>query len=99
MRIPLMTRTRIADVTRRSLLQGAAGVTFASLLPWQAMADTDFRLIPGPAKVPLVGGGHPETTVWAYNELVPGPPIRVQQGARVRIAVENQLAEETTVHF
>lgn len=94
-----MSQTRMADLTRRSLLQGAAGLTFASVLPCQALANTDFKLIPGPAKVPLVGGPHPETAVWAYNELVPGPPIRVQQGDRVKIAVENRLAEETTVHF
>src|SRR5258708_2854321 len=85
--------------TRRSLLAGAAGLTFASLLPRPRAAAIQFQLIPGPAKVPLVGGQHPETAVWAYNELIPGPPLRVQQGERLKIAVENQLAEETTVHF
>jgi FtsP/CotA-like multicopper oxidase with cupredoxin domain len=86
-------------MTRRSLLSGAAGLTFASMLPRQGLAAFDFRLIPGPAKVPLVGGQHPETAVWAYNGLVPGPPLRVQQGDRLKIAVENRLVDGTTVHF
>ena len=72
---------------------------FGELLPRQVLADMEFTLIPGPAKVPLVDGQPSEIAVWAYNELVPGPPLRVQQGERVRIAVENRLAEETTVHF
>jgi FtsP/CotA-like multicopper oxidase with cupredoxin domain len=37
--------------------------------------------------------------VWAYNAIVPGPEIRVRQGERARVVVENRLAEETTVHF
>ena len=86
-------------MTRRSLLSGAASLSFASLFPRQALAPIGFKLIPGPAKVPLVGRPHPETAVWAYNELVPGPPIRVRQGGRLKIPVENRLVEETTVHF
>jgi FtsP/CotA-like multicopper oxidase with cupredoxin domain len=63
------------------------------------MAGQDVQLVAAPAKAPLVGGRFPETTVWAYNSAVPGPKIQVRQGDRVRIAVENQLPEETTVHF
>ena len=89
-------------MTRRSLLSGAAGLTFASLVPRRGLTgltEIGFKLMPGPAKVPLVGGQHPETVVWAYNASVPGPPLRLQQGDRFKIAVENKLAEETTVHF
>jgi FtsP/CotA-like multicopper oxidase with cupredoxin domain len=46
-----------------------------------------------------VGASYPETDVWAFNGTVPGPEIRVRQGSRVRIAVENKLLEETTVHW
>lgn len=42
---------------------------------------------------------YPETPVWAYNQSVPGPEIRVTQGDRVRIVVENALDEDTTVHW
>ena len=37
--------------------------------------------------------------MWSYNGAVPGPEIRVRQGDRLRVTVENQLAEETTVHW
>jgi FtsP/CotA-like multicopper oxidase with cupredoxin domain len=94
-----MSQLRHAGVTRRSLLNGAAGLTLVSVLPRQVLGETDFTLIPAPAKVPLVDGQSPETAVLAYNGLVPGPPLRFRQGDRVRIAVENQLTEETTVHF
>lgn len=86
-------------MTRRSLLSGAAGLTFASLLPRPGFSVIDFNLIPGPAKVPLVGAQHPDTAVWAYNGLLPGPPLRVKQGDHFRIAVENKLPEDTSVHF
>jgi FtsP/CotA-like multicopper oxidase with cupredoxin domain len=38
-------------------------------------------------------------TAWTYNGTVPGPEIRVPYGQRVRIVVENDLPEETTVHW
>jgi len=36
---------------------------------------------------------------WAYNDQVPGPQIRVKEGDRVRIVLNNQLPESTAVHF
>jgi hypothetical protein len=49
--------------------------------------------------VPLAGQPYPDTDVWAYDGLLPGPEIRVRQGERLRVRVENGLAEETTVHW
>jgi FtsP/CotA-like multicopper oxidase with cupredoxin domain len=51
------------------------------------------------AEVPLVGGKYLHTPVWSYNGTVPGPEIRVRQGDRLRVVVENGLEEETTVHW
>lgn len=36
---------------------------------------------------------------YAYNGMVPGPLIRVQQGDRVRINLKNQLNEPTVLHL
>ena len=36
---------------------------------------------------------------WAYNDVVPGPQIRVREGDRVRVVVRNELPESTAVHF
>jgi FtsP/CotA-like multicopper oxidase with cupredoxin domain len=49
--------------------------------------------------VPLAGAGYPATDVWTYGSTVPGPEIRVRQGERLRVAIENRLAEDTTVHW
>jgi manganese oxidase len=36
---------------------------------------------------------------WAYNDVVPGPQIRVREGDRVRVIVKNELPESTAMHF
>jgi FtsP/CotA-like multicopper oxidase with cupredoxin domain len=35
----------------------------------------------------------------AYNSIVPGPEIRVQEGDTVRVVVTNEMTESTSVHF
>ncbi|RUW60736.1 multicopper oxidase family protein [Mesorhizobium sp. M7A.F.Ca.US.008.03.1.1] len=47
----------------------------------------------------LAGADAPWTPVWAYDGMVPGPTLRVQQGRPVRISVVNALDESTTVHW
>ena len=47
----------------------------------------------------MVGGEFPETEVWAYNGVEPGPALRLRQGVPFRASVENRLAETTTVHW
>jgi len=59
----------------------------------------DVHLVAGPARVHLVEGPYAPTDVWAYNASVPGPELRFRQGQHIRIAVENRLQEETTVHW
>jgi FtsP/CotA-like multicopper oxidase with cupredoxin domain len=89
-------------ISRRYLLRAGAGALAAisaPALPALASAVREFRLAAGRAKANIVGGAHPPTDVWAYGGAVPGPEIRVRQGKRVRIVVENGLAEETTVHW
>ena len=92
-------------VSRRAFLRAAGGMALASAAhPWSTRAGTpravrEFRLVAAPARVPLLGTGQLETAVWAYSGQVPGPEIRVRQGERVRIFVENRLREETSVHW
>ena len=40
-----------------------------------------------------------ELSAYAYNGIVPGPTIRVENGERVRISFTNDLPVETTVHW
>jgi FtsP/CotA-like multicopper oxidase with cupredoxin domain len=92
---------------RRAFLAGMTGLmsgfmTAARLrgaLADDSSATREFRLIAAPGRVSLVGKPHPATDVWCYDGRVPGPEIRVRQGEPVRIIVENNLAEDTTVHW
>ncbi|MGE5089088.1 MAG: multicopper oxidase family protein [Candidatus Levyibacteriota bacterium] len=39
------------------------------------------------------------TTLLAYNETSPGPLLELREGQRVRIAFDNALAEDSTIHW
>ena len=56
-------------------------------------------LRPAPARVRMAGDEFPETEVWTYNGVEPGPVLRVRQGVPFRAVVENTLPEPTTVHW
>jgi FtsP/CotA-like multicopper oxidase with cupredoxin domain len=89
-------------LSRRALLgKGTAAALVTCLAPWPARAGAvaERRLVAAAGHSPLVGAAYPETAVWAYDGLVPGPEIRIRQGGRLRVLVENRLAEETTVHW
>jgi FtsP/CotA-like multicopper oxidase with cupredoxin domain len=57
------------------------------------------KLVASPRQVGLIGAARPETSVWAYNEIVPGPEIRLRQGERLRATIENRLPQDTTIHW
>jgi FtsP/CotA-like multicopper oxidase with cupredoxin domain len=93
-------------IDRRSLLLGSASfaAATATLLPRgtrsaASPAVKEFSLVAAPGRTSLVGPPHPDTDVWAYSGQVPGPAIRIRQGERIRVRVENRLPEETTVHW
>jgi FtsP/CotA-like multicopper oxidase with cupredoxin domain len=91
-----------ACLSRRSFLAASGAAAGASVLrPGRARAGTiaEFRLVARPGRTHLVGAQYPETAIWSYNGTVPGPEIRVRQGERLHITLENRLAEETTVHW
>ena len=97
-----MPSSRAFSVSRRAFLGASGAAAAGALLPaWRAGAQgaPEIRLVVGDARVHLVGPPYPETSVWSYNGTVPGPAIRVRQGERLQVAVENRLGEETTVHW
>ena len=91
-------------LTRRELVVAGAGA--AGLLALggvglsRVLSDSDgateFVLRPQPETIEL--GGRTADT-WTYGAGVPGPEIRLKQGERVRVRVENGLPEDTTVHW
>jgi FtsP/CotA-like multicopper oxidase with cupredoxin domain len=83
-------------VNRRTFLTLSGGAVLAACATPSAPPRT---LRAAPATQSLVGAPHPTTAVWAYDGSVPGPVLRYRQGDRLRVAVENALPVETTVHW
>lgn len=98
-----MSDFRFSAIQRRAFLTGSASIAAAALLPQRSSRAAaplkEFKLVAAPGRVSLVGAPHPDTDVWCYGGRVPGPEIRVRQGERFRVSVENRLSEETTVHW
>ncbi len=105
-------RSEVGIMSRRGFIVAGATAGTASaaalLLPGRTSGlaalgridgVADVRLKPAPAAAPLMGSGKPDVQVWAYNGQVPGPEIRVRQGDRLRVVVDNGLDEETTIHW
>src|SRR5438105_3826283 len=91
------------NVSRRTLMLSAGAAAFGSALPFRhSFGHPDIeehRLTAKPTTVNLADSGYPDTTVWAYEGIVPGPELRIRQGEPVRIVVSNKLGEDTTVHW
>ena len=94
---PALTRRTFLSST--AALAVGAGLAMPALRVAQAASVREFRLKAAPATAALAPGRQSDTGVWAYDGTVPGPEIRVRQGERLRIVVENGLGEETTVHW
>ena len=94
------SKSRFALSRRRLLLTTSGVAASASLLRFaHAAVPREVRIVAKPGHAALSGAGHPATDVWAYDGQVPGPILRLRQGEPVRITVENQLEQETTVHW
>lgn len=89
---------------RRALLHAASAGLLLAARPIVASttaggSDTTIRLTAQLGQAPLVSAPYPATGVWSYGGSIPGPEIRVRQGSRLRIELENRLPQETTVHW
>lgn len=89
-------------LTRRHFLGlSAAGGLYAAM-PKVARAQSgvvEYRLTATPGKARLIKPDIPETDLWTFSGTVPGPLLRLKQGERLRVLVENRLSEATTVHW
>ena len=98
--VPAVASRRAFLVGMTSLMSGfVAAAEFRRASADGSKAARELKLTAAPGRVSLVGKPHPATDVWCYDGRVPGPEIRVRQGEPVRIVVENNLAEDTTVHW
>jgi len=99
-------------IDRRRVLRGAAllggGLAVTDAVPAWAQAIT-----PGVAAVPTLSGEDLKLSIerrrWTVdgraggavlvNGTLPGPLLRLKEGQRLRIAVENRMDEETSLHW
>ena len=65
--------------------------------PQQTGATREVRLVARMGEVEVAPGQIYRT--WLYNDQFPGPEIRVQEGERLLVTIENQLPEGTTIHW
>jgi FtsP/CotA-like multicopper oxidase with cupredoxin domain len=90
-------------ISRRSLFIASgvamAGMALRTRRLGAAPGLLEKRLVAAPGRASIAGPSYPDTAVWAYNGRTPGPEIRVRQGERVRILVENGLPQDTTIHW
>ena len=95
----------LSAIRRRTLLKMGGTAAAASMLPWATPANaaseaaTSSDLRPAPAKAAILGVGRKKTDVLAYNGIVSGPVVTMQQGIPFRSTVSNGLDQGTTVHW
>lgn len=89
--------------TRRQILKcGFIGVT--SAIAWPVLgksknANRAVEFTAAKSQVKILSGSQGSTEVWSYNELIPGPVLRIRQGQRVQVVAENKLDQGTTMHW
>lgn len=99
-----MSKSGTTAFTRRRFLASAAATAGLGLLS-NNVAHSESRKVRnislkvGSGLAQITANPAQKTAVWAYNGSVPGPEIRVRQGDRLQVAFENNLKEETTVHW
>lgn len=84
-------------MTRRSLLAGMAATAALPVLPARAVGQTE--LVAQVADMQLLPEKYGRTTIWGFGGTMPGPEIRVAQGARVQRTLVNDLPQATSVHW
>ncbi len=95
------SQTMTAVYSRRTILAGGAMALGASLLPrpLRAAATEPLLLEAKVGTAALLGQGQPRTPIWGYGGAVPGPTIRVKQGADVNARLVNGIGEPSTIHW
>ena len=89
----------LPPVSRRRFLLGTTAALLSPTLPALARDHKTKPLRAVQATASIGPDGYRPTSVWSYNGSVPGPVIRVKQGARVAGRFENTLPQASTVHW
>lgn len=85
-------------MNRRLFHQVLLGTAASLGAPRLALGDVPPDLIASEGQARLAPAEYPETQVWTYGGSVPGPTIRVPQGARLSRRFVNGLPQPSSVH-
>ncbi|PTV93313.1 multicopper oxidase [Rhodobacter aestuarii] len=84
-------------LTRRTF---CTAVSAATVLPAGfAQAKNPALLTAQKGPVQLAPSGYPQTEVWSYDGSLPGPELRLPQGARLTKRLVNALDQPTSIHW
>lgn len=94
------------QISRRDVALGLMATLTCLALPRRATSQPsaptgpDVRVLrASQGTVRLRGSDQSATPIWGYDGLVPGPALRVRQGAQLAIRLVNDLPEPTVIHW
>ena len=87
--------------TRRDFLLNGVASASALALPVTARAVTPQfdELVARQAAAQLAPPSYPKTEIWGYDGVMPGPELRIVQGARLQRKFLNELPQASSVHW
>ena len=87
-------------LTRRTFLAGSAlaGANFSLPISLAGANSVEYELTADAQTISFFPEGDPTTDVWSYGS-VPGPVLRVKQGNRITVKLNNRLEDPTTIHW
>jgi FtsP/CotA-like multicopper oxidase with cupredoxin domain len=90
-----MIRLTRRHFTTSLLATGAAGFG----LPDRALSDATPVLTARAGMARLAPPDYPETAIWGFDGLVPGPTLRLPKGGRLQRRFRNDLPQASTIHW
>lgn len=100
-----MNKLRIPAVSRRKFLATSTAAIAGAAMPMIVTSKSEAAKTKEITLKATIGSSKLDTTfpqsatLWRYNGSNPGPELRVKQGETIRITAENDLDEQTTVHW
>ncbi|WP_078603604.1 multicopper oxidase family protein [Thioclava sediminum] len=85
------------QLTRRAVLAGMGATALTARMGNAATAPTP--LTAQRAMAQIAPEGYPQTEVWSYDGTLPGPQLRVPQGASLQRRFVNKLDVPSSVHW
>jgi len=88
-------------INRRTLLKSAGlAVTAASMrFPARAFAAPSSVITAKAGVAAITQGQTADTNIWGYDGQVPGPVLKVRQNDTLRVRLNNELPQPTSVHW